>query len=184
MTDPTIMEAGLDFEKEGKKLEQNEKRTSWYTQQDALHSVCNNIRAPLDKAYYEQLENLMGYKIITVQDNFKHLGSTQYKMDTEEVKKTTAKFYEPWNQIMQITKFRKYLDKDQAYLKTVEINVSDKSKLQFYVWQMLGIRMFKKRNIISKEDTTKVSKTQPEETKYLQKLVASNERRFFSSIST
>ena len=71
----------------------------------------------------------------------------------------TTIFYKPWNQTMHISKFRKYLDKNQAYLKPVGITDSDKSKLQFYVKQMLGIRMFKKRNIFSKEDRKKVSKT-------------------------
>ena len=70
------------------------------------------------------------------------------------------------------------------YLKTTRINISDKIKLQFYVEQMLGIRIFKKRNIFSKEDRTKVSKTYPEETKFFQKLVASNGTCLFSSIST
>ena len=60
-------------------------------------------------------------------------------MDTKEVKKMTATCYEPWNQTMHITKFRKHLDKDQSYLKTVGITVSDKNKLQFNLEQMLGI---------------------------------------------
>ena len=77
---------------------------------------------------------------------------------------------------MHITKFRKHPDKDQAYLKTVGITVSDKSKLQFYVKQMLDSRLFDKRNIISWEDRKKGNTIWPNATKYFQDLVDSNER--------
>ena len=39
--------------------------------------------------------------------------------------------------------------------------------------------MFKKCNVISKEDSTKVSKTWPEAIKYFQKLVTSNQSFLF-----
>ena len=55
---------------------------------------------------YEQLEdNLMGYKRVPLRYYFKHLGGTWCKMDTKAVMKTTAKFYDPWNQVMYFTKF-------------------------------------------------------------------------------
>ena len=71
----------------------------------------------------------------------------------------TATFYKPWNQVMHITKFAKELNKQQKYIKTTGITISEKSKLQFYTEQMINIRMFDKRDIINWEDRAKINKT-------------------------
>ena len=108
----------------------------------------------------------MGYRQVTIAEYFKYLDSSWCKMDTNEVKKTTATFYEPWNQSMHITTFVKHLNKQQEYLKTTGITISDKSKLTFYTEHMQDIRMFKKRDIINQEDRTKANKTWAEAKQY------------------
>ena len=60
---------------------------------------------------------------------------------------------------MHITKFAKELNKQQKYIKTTGITISEKSKLQFYTEQMINIRMFDKRDIINWEDRAKINKT-------------------------
>ena len=77
---------------------------------------------------------------------------------------------------MHITKFAKGLNKQQKYLKTTGIPISDESKLQFYTKQMIDSGIFNKRDRIDWEDRTKNNKTWPKATKYFQKLVASKER--------
>ena len=74
----------------------------------------------------------MGYKWVTIRDYFKHLDSVWCKMDTKTITKMTVAFYEPWDQVIHITKFTKNINKQQAYLKTTSINIFDKHKLQFY----------------------------------------------------
>ena len=77
MTDPTIKENTSDFQKGKKKAEGDEKCTSWYTRQGALQAICKNTQDALDKAYYEQLQDdLIGYKLVTIEDYFKHIDDT------------------------------------------------------------------------------------------------------------
>ena len=77
---------------------------------------------------------------------------------------------------MHITKFAKGLNKQQKYLKTTGITISDEIKLQFYTKQMIDSGIFNKRDRIDWEDRTKNNKTWPKATKYFQKLVTSKER--------
>ena len=53
-------------------------------------------------------------------------------MDTKIIKKMTESFYEPWDQVMHVTKFAKHLDEQQDYLKSAGIEITDASKLHFY----------------------------------------------------
>ena len=69
-------------------------------------------------------------------------------MDTKAVTKMTAAFYEPWDQVIHISKFAKQMTKKQAYLQTTGFNISDKNKLQFYTEQMINSKRFNTRNII------------------------------------
>ena len=72
----------------------------------------------------------MGYKLVTIKDWFKHLDGTWCKMDTKEIMKRTAAFYELWDQCMHVTKFAKHLKEEQKNLKTTGVSVSEESKLQ------------------------------------------------------
>ena len=89
-------------------------------------------------------------------------------MDTKAVTKMTAVFYEPWDQVMHVTNFTKQLTKQKIYLQIPGINISDKSKLQYYTEQMIDSNMFNKQDIMNWEDRIKL--------KCLQKLVASKEK--------
>ena len=53
-------------------------------------------------------------------------------MDTNAVTKTSSSFYEPWDQVIHITKFAKQLDKQQVYQKSTGITITNESKLRFY----------------------------------------------------
>ena len=53
-------------------------------------------------------------------------------MDTKLVKQITAIMYEPSNQSTHITKFGKHLNKQQEYLKTTRITISNETKLKFH----------------------------------------------------
>ena len=97
-------------------------------------------------------------------------------MNTKEVKKTTTISYEPWNQCMHIAKFAENIEKQQKYLKTAGITISEENKLQFYTEQLIDRRMFDKKDIINWEDKIKANKTWIKAKKYFQKLVASEER--------
>ena len=177
MSDPDINENTNDYAKETKKANWGGSRTLWYTRRGSLKAVCHNIRDALDKVYYEQLEDdLVGNKQVTIREYFQHLDAIWCKMDTKAVTKITALFYEPWDQVMHITKFAKQLDRQQAYLKTTGINITEESKLQFYTKQILDRAMFDKRNIIEWEDRTKDMKTWALATKYFEQLVTSEER--------
>ena len=83
--------------------------------------------------YYKQLENdLMWYKQVTIREYFQHLDALWWKMDTNAVTKTSSSFYEPWDQVIHITKFAKQLDKQQVYQKSTGITITYDSKLRFY----------------------------------------------------
>ena len=97
-------------------------------------------------------------------------------MDTHAVTKMTASFYELWDQVMHITKFAKQLDKQQDYLKITGVTITDKSKLQFYIKQILDSAMFNKHNIINCEDRNKSQKTWKLATNYFEQLLAREER--------
>ena len=79
-------------------------------------------------------------------------------METKEVKDTTTTFYEPSDQCIHATKFTKNLQKQQKYLKTTRIAISDKSKLQFYTKQMIDSGIFGKKEIIDWEEKIKADK--------------------------
>ena len=96
-------------------------------------------------AYYEQLEDvLMGYKEVTIRDYFNHLDQYWCKMDTKIIKKMKKLVYEPWDQVMHITKFAKHLDEHQGYLKSAGIEITDATKLKFYLEQIIDSTMFDK----------------------------------------
>ena len=69
-------------------------------------------------------------------------------MDTKIIKKMTESFYEPWDQVMHVTKFAKHLEEQQEYLKSAGIKITDASKLQFYTEQIIDSQMFDKPIII------------------------------------
>ena len=52
-------------------------------------------------------------------------------MDTKTIKKITKLFYEPWDQIMHITKFAKHLDKQQEYFKSAGIKITDAIQVSY-----------------------------------------------------
>ena len=91
----------------------------------------------------------MGYNLVTIQDYFRHLNDTWCKIDTKKVKKMLTTFNESWDQCMHITKFAKNLEKDQTYLQTTGIVISEASKLQFYTDQMIDSEMFDKQDIVN-----------------------------------
>ena len=153
MSNPTTKKKWISLREETKKEEWGGFRTSWYTRRGALKAVCHNIREVLDVKYYEQLEDeLMGYKEVSIRNYFEHLDAYWCKMNTKTVQKMTAEFYEPWDQQMHITKFAKRLDRHQAYLATAGIEITDESKLQFYIEQMVDCAMFEKREIVAWEN--------------------------------
>ena len=65
-----------------------------------------------------------------------------------------AEFYEPWDQIIHISKFVKHLTKEQEYLKTCDVEINDDAKVQFYVKQMIDSYMFDKQHIIEWENVS------------------------------
>ena len=72
--------------------------------------MCHNIRGVLNEKYYEQLEDeLMGYKDVTIRDYFEHIDAKWCRMDTKTRKKMKTEFYEPWDQVMHMTKFGTHL---------------------------------------------------------------------------
>ena len=99
-------------QKQGRKKEKRDcYKTSCYTRFGACKAVCHNIRRVLDGKYYEQLEDeLMGYKDVTIRNYFEHLDAKWCRMDTKTPKKMKAEFYQPWDQVMHITKFGKHLN--------------------------------------------------------------------------
>ena len=148
-----------------------------------LKALWYNIRNALHKMYYEQLEaDLLGYKQVTIHEYFQHLDALWCKMDTKAVIKMTASFYKTWDQVVHIRTFANQLDKQQVYLKTTGITITNESKLQVYTKQMLNSAMFNKRNIINWGDMIKSQKTWKLATKYFEKLVASKER-YSSTVS-
>ena len=90
----------------------------------------------------------MGYNKIKRMDYFNHLDKRWCKMDTRMRKIMRKEFYQPWDQVMHVTKFGKQLNKEQAYLKTCGINIDDDVKTQFYVEQMIDSGIFSKQDII------------------------------------
>ena len=78
--------------------------------------------------------------------------------------------------MVHIRTFANQLDKQQVYLKTTGITITNESKLQFYTRQMLNSAMFNKRNIIDWGDRIKSQKTWKLATNYFEKLVANEER--------
>ena len=123
-----------------------EYKTACYTRLGACDTIYENIRKALPQKCYEQLENeLMGYKEVPVFAYFDHLDKRWCRMDTKTRKKMRAEFYEPWDQVMHISKFRKHLTKEQKYLKTCGIEIDEEKKIQFYVKQMIDSAMFEKR---------------------------------------
>ena len=93
----------------------------------------------------------MGYKEVKILDYFNHLDNRWCKMDTRTRQKMRAEFYQPWDQVMHLTKFGIQLNKEQAYLKTCRINIADDVKTQFYVEQMIDSGIFSKLDIIAWE---------------------------------
>ena len=120
--------------KEKMNLEWNMFKTACFTRFGALDAICENIRHALPPKCYEQLENeLMGYKDVPIHAYFDHLDKRWCRMDTKTRKKMRAEFYEPWNQVVHISKFGKHLTKEQKYLRTFGIEIDDEAKIQFYV---------------------------------------------------
>ena len=120
-----------------------------FTRSGACEAICQNIREALPEKYYEQLEDdIMGYNEVKILDYFDHLDKRWYKMDTWTRKVMRKEFYQPWDQVMHLTKFRKQLNKEQAYFKTCGVNIDDDVKTQLYVEQMIDSGIFSKQDII------------------------------------
>ena len=67
-------------------------------------------------------------------------------------KQMRKEFYEPWDQVMHVTKFGKQLDKEQKYLQTCGIKIDEDARIQFYTEQMIDSGMLAKTDIIDWED--------------------------------
>ena len=120
--------------KEQKQVEWNMYKTACFSRLGACDVICENIRRALPEKCYKQLENeLMGYKEVPIFAYFDHLDKRWCRMDTKTRKKMRAEFYEPWDQVMHISKFGKHLTKEQKYLKTCGIDIDDEAKIQFYI---------------------------------------------------
>ena len=90
-------------------------------------------------------------------------------MDTKTIKSMTKSFYEPWNQIMHVTKFAKHLDEQQEYLQSAGIEISDASKLHFYTKRIIDSQMFDKLTIIRWEKRDIIRKTREKARFYFEK---------------
>ena len=55
----------------------------------------------------------MGYKDIPIHAYFDHLDKRWCRMDTKTRKKMRAEFYEPWNQVVHISKFGNIYQKNK-----------------------------------------------------------------------
>ena len=127
-------------------------------------------------AYYEQLQDsLMGYKEVSIKDYFDHLNEYWCKMDTKPTQKMTKSFYEPWDQVMHVTKFAKLLDEQQEYLKSAGIEITDASKLQFYTEQIIDSQMFDKPIIIRWEERGIEGETWEKARKFFEKMTRREE---------
>ena len=127
--------------------------TACFTRFRACKAICDNIREALPEQCYEQLEDkLMGYKEVSIMDYFNHLDDRWCKMDTKMRKTMRKEFYEPWDQIMHVSKFGLKLNKEQKYLKTCGITIDEDAKVQFYTEQMINSGMFEKKDVIEWED--------------------------------
>ena len=123
-----------------------------FTRSGSCEAICQNIREALPEKYYEQLEDdIMGYNEVKILDYFDRLDNRWCKMETRTSQKIRAEFYQPWDQVMHLTKFGIQLNKEQAYLKTCGINIADDVKTQFYVEQMIESGIFSKQDIIAWE---------------------------------
>ena len=123
-----------------------------YTRSGSIEAICENIRDALPERYYEQLEDeIMGYKEVKIIDYFDHLDNKWCKMDTRTRQKMRKEFYQPWDQVMHLTKFGIQLNKEQTYLGTCGIKITDDVKAQFYVKQMIDSGIFSKVDIIAWE---------------------------------
>ena len=135
------------------RVEWNMYKTACFTRLGACYAICENICRALFEKCYEQLENeLMGYTEVPIFAYFDHLDKRWYRMDTKTRKKMHAEFYEPWDHVMYISKFGKYLIKERKYLKTCGIEINDEAKIQFYIDQMIDSCMFENKDIIKWEN--------------------------------
>ena len=96
-------------------------------------------------------------------------------MDTKTTEKKTKSFYEPWDQVMHVTKFAKHLDEQPEYLKSAGIEITNASKLQFYTKQIIDSQMFDKPIIIRWEKRVPARKTWEEATAYFEKMTRREE---------
>ena len=62
-------------------------------------------------------------------DYFDHFDEKWCKMDTKMRKQMRKEFYEPWDQVMHVSKFGLRLDKEQNYLKTCGITIDENAKI-------------------------------------------------------
>ena len=84
-----------------------------FTRSGLCEAICQNIREALPEKYYEQLEDdIMGYKEVKILDYFDHLDNRWCKLDTRTRQNMRAEFYQPWDQVMHLTKFRIQLNKE------------------------------------------------------------------------
>ena len=95
---------------------------------------------------------MVGLKEVPIIEYFEHLDKRWCRMDTKTRKKMRAELYDPWDQVMHISKFGKHLTKEQKYLKTCGIESDEEAKIQFYVEQMIDSTMSEKREIIEWEN--------------------------------
>ena len=63
-----------------------------------------------------------------------------------------AEFYEPWDQVMHISKIGRHLTKGKKYLNTCGIEIDDEAKIEFYFEQMIDSCMFENKDIIEWEN--------------------------------
>ena len=113
-----------------------------------------NMHDALDEQYYLQLKNInTAYRNTTPIQIQEHLDTRWCPLSIRARKLLKAAFQANWdNTVMHITAFGMKLDKEQARIDRLGVDISNEDKLLFYVEQIYSSNCFDKKEMVDWEN--------------------------------
>jgi hypothetical protein len=120
----------------------------------------------LDKQFYLQLKHChSAYRNITPIQILEHLNTIWCPLNVQSKKKLKDAYFAKWDSPKHLTAFGKRLNDNQNALICLDITISDKDKLQFYLKQIYESNMFDKAKMMEWENKPTPIKSNYEQAK-------------------
>jgi hypothetical protein len=125
--------------------EWDQKLTLWYISKGFLKGTAENLRDALNKQYYAQLCNVCtAYLNVQPLMILEHLNIRWCPLNVQARKQLMQNYYRPWEPEEHLTAFGMQLADEQISLVRLDVTISNKDKLQFYLEQMYEANAFNK----------------------------------------